>query len=194
MDDIIIGFLVILAILLIWGLYHLLCKNFLRGLVSWCISIKSGDMLIHSFMMEQKEAYIPEEYRLTNGVEMEIVQEIIQEYRSDLSKDYFDDEAWFTPKLFLIANIEYAMLSLLRFLRKKANRWDLKCVEYVAEDGLDRLTDFGITYYKVYYAVLSFCLENKRPSRLLHRFECFTLKQIKAILDSKDNIDRSSLL
>ena len=194
MEDIIIGFLVILAILLSWGLYHLLCKNTLRGLVNWCISTNSGDMLIHGFMREQAEPYIPTEYRLSNGTEMEMMQEIVQEYRSDLSKNYFDDEISFNPKFFLIAHFEYAMLSLHLFLKKKENRWNLKCVEYVVEDGLDRLTDFGVAYYKIYYAVLSFCLENKRPSRLLHRFECFTLKRIKEILDSKDNIDRTSLL
>lgn len=192
--DIIDGFLAIIAILLAWGLYHLLCKNTLRGLVNWCISTNNGDMLMHGFLMEQKKAYIPEEYRLTNDVEIEIVQEIIQEYRSNLSKDYFDDEVWFTPKLFLIANIEYAMLSLNIFLNKNTRHWGFADEKYIIEDGIYKLTDFGLAFYKMHYAVLTICLGSKRLTRIVHPLEGFELKRIAAILDSKDNIDRGNLL
>ena len=194
MWDNILGLLGFLLILLIWWLYHLLCKNTLRELVSWCVSTKEWDRLISDFAREQKEPYIPEEYRLTNGAEMKIMQEIIQEYRSDLSKNFFDDELWFTPKFILIDDFEYAMLSLHLFLCKTPRRWELKREEYVEEECICKLTDFGLAYYKTHYAVLSFCLKNKRTSRLIHRFESFTLERIKAILDNKDNIDRANLL
>ena len=194
MGDIIIGFLVILAILLIWGLYHLFCKNTLCEMVSWCMSTKHYDVLASAFIREQKDLNISEAYRITNSSEKQAMVDIIKYYRNDLSKDFWDGEISADFKILRLSVFDYAMMSLNRFLNTHTRHWGFADEKYIIEDGIYKLTDFGIAFYKMHYAVLTICLGSKRLTRLVHPLEGFELKRIKAILDNKDNIDRDNLL
>lgn len=163
--------------------------------VAWCVTedgnrkYRSFDELI-VYVYNFQSRNIEQEYRILEDQEIAIAKEILEHFRKDLSRNYFNKVLVINKEISRFTNEEYFMFSLCAFLRKNEcetefNRNEkFKHVSHEPYMGgtltLYELTDYGRSYMKLLYIAARYC-EN---STQINKTKIYKCDDVRRILDS----------
>ena len=202
-----LGILIIITIIAITKWHDYSQERKLKELVSWClIKEKPYELLMHAHDLPlwayisnaQINLQVSQKYRIEGDEEWGFVKEILEEYQKDLTRSYFKGHLRMIKSKYAIDGDVYFMLTLQSFLNdhqceykfldhdmhaetvsyKRYGDWGGPCF-----DATYSLTDFAVTYHKLYYTTYLFCKNSKitNPSGESFQNERF----IKDILDAQ---------
>lgn len=171
-------------------------------LVAWCVTIDSCEhrcnlRLTDYIHKAQIQEDIPQKYRIT-GDEWDVVNEIVGQFQKVLVQNYFNGRLSAPKSKYVIPGEHYFMFKLALFLEK--HQCDYEFLDHnMHKDTLDyrrygdwggplydatySLTEFAITYHKLYYIACEFCRSSKIFNLNGDSFQ--SNDSIKEILDSK---------
>lgn len=170
MRYIIVSFAILIVVVIIL-LHNNTKKEEIFKYVSFCALNKHYGMDIYNrFFLAKKDLNIPNQYDIDHKSDANIVKGILSEFQKSITEDYFNENI---PKIkFKKMRIntveveqEFLLYKLNEFLYRKVS--DPSCrnreiFEYLSSEPVDlfntkkiyKLTDLGVTYYKLYYITL----------------------------------------
>ena len=156
--------------------YRKLCRNNeLSNRVSWVVSDKKRDMSLWRYVSNaQIHCKITDEYRISTEEEWQYVREILEEFKNDLSSNYFDGALKTEIKSkYVITEEQYFLYALCAFLTR--HQCDSDFIGYeMHDDILERnyygnlsfsakyiVSDFAIAFNKLLYVAYVSCKNHK---------------------------------
>lgn len=204
-------FAVMLLILLAFAIIFMVSKLIkyyeekkLRKLVSWSVigdycptlgrySYISGLSL--AIRHAQCDDDIDAKYRITEEIERQYMDEIIEEFQKHMARSYFEGHLKLMQSKYEVSGEHYFMMAMCKFLDSHqcdpeffGNDMRQELLEHKTyggggSDATYSLSDFGILYHKMYYITYMFCKKSKIANP---KGDCFqNEKSIKDIIDTK---------
>lgn len=173
-----VGVISALILIVFWVGYFLVTKyrklswkNELSERVSWIVSDKKRDMSLWKYVWNaQNHCKIAEQYRIATDEEWQLVREILEEFKKDLSRNYFDGVLKAPIKSKYVINEEqYLMLYLCSFLKERQCNGEFLGYEmhdeiiehnyygYSNFSATYRISDFAVVYHKLLYIAYVVC-------------------------------------
>lgn len=168
-------YIIVLFSILIVIVIILLCNNTKKEeifrYVSFCALNKHYGMDIYErFSLAKKELNIPNQYDIDHDVDADAVKEILSEFQKNITEKYFNEnipKIKFKKMRINIGQIEqeFLLYKLSEFLYPKVSDPSYRnkeIFEYLSSEPSNlfstkkiyKLTDLGVTYYKLYYITL----------------------------------------
>ena len=148
--------------------------NELSVRVSWVVSDKKRDMSLLKYVGNaQIHCEIEEQYRISTDEEWRFVKEILEEFKKDLSNNYFNGVLRNIKSKYVITEEQYFMLALCAFLREHQCDYDFigygmrdKTLEHKSYGNLSYsaiyiVSDFAIVFNKLLYVSYISCKNSK---------------------------------
>ena len=98
---------------------------------------------------------IDKQYRLSEGNEEKYLREIVEAYQINVMRSYFRGSATLIKSKYSIDGNVYFLIMLHDFLATHSDDFKFLDRNMRNYDGI--LSDFGIAYYKFYYATFIYC-------------------------------------
>ena len=149
--------------------------------------------LLDEIIYKQQDLEIPKEYWILRDTETEHAEEILKVFQEDISRLYFGgylathkkirnlQEDWFFMYRLFVFSEEYAKYDNHK-LREKIYKYESSDGSYHTHS----LTDYGITFYKLYLISLLY-VENNPYTRKLYQYIDPKLKEhLKTYLNTKN--------
>lgn len=169
----------------------------LRHLVSWSVIGGGGIPLWAEVSNAQIGLNLTKEYRISGDDEWQFVKEILDEYKQDLMKSYFEERLCTLKSKYVIQGEAYFMLTLYTFLLK--HQCDYKFLNHdmhkervayksygsTISSGFDAtysLTEFALVFHKMLYITYGYCIGNNIAREFVPEWQ---EKNLKEILDTK---------
>lgn len=150
-------------------------KEELKSLVAWCV-VKDRSFRynldlrehVHNAQLE----YVPKSYRISEQDEWSHVQHILRCFVSYLTDSYFSDYLYLPKSKYAISGDDYFMFSLCSFLEahqcdfelsgQSMHKETISFIDYgtwggMLYDAKYSLSDFALTYHKLYYISYMYC-------------------------------------
>ena len=162
--------------------------------VGWIIAPSGFNRtLTDEIIYLQQEAKIPKEYWILRDTDTEYIKEILEVFKKDITELYFGGCLSNTNKIRNLNNEWYFMYRLSVFSEEYAkydnSKLRDKIYKYESSDGsysTYSLTDYGITFYKLYLISLLY-VENNPYTRKLYQYIDPKLKEhLKSYLNTKN--------
>lgn len=203
--DLIIFSLISFIIYCIYKLYQCKKQSRLRYLVSWSVttyfsnapSIRPGSDLIDCIYKAQRNLKIPAKYCFTNESELDVLYLLLEEYQRSIAQKFFNFSLNPPKCKKRLSGEQYFMYMLCTMLKQhqcdseylRHNMHDKRisyteygswgCPNY---DAVYSLSEFALTYHKLYYVTHLFC---KNDPILSQTFDFSDSDFIKKNIDTK---------
>lgn len=201
-----ITFLLVLSLAYcFYKLYQYKQQSKLRYLVSWSVttdfssatSVRPGLDLIDYIYRAQRNLEIKADYCFTRQSELDVVDLLLKEYQRSLAQKFFNCALLPPAYKKTISGEQYFMYMLCMMLKqhqcdsyylgKDMHAKNLSYKEYGSwgathYDATYLLTDFSVTYHKLYYAVHLFC---QNDPILNQNKDFYNSDSIKEIIDTR---------
>lgn len=156
--------IVFLLLAVIFLLYRQFKRHFLFEQVKWCVSSDSMCNMRDKMLSLQRELDLDDKYRITSD-EANVVAEILESYRKDLVRKYFDgvlSNCRFVEDVsFVIALNDYLEMMKLEIERGREfnghEMYTIKGYQSHSSCGEEQFTrtyalsDYAVTFCKLYY-------------------------------------------
>lgn len=108
---------------------------------------------------------IDKQYRLSEGKEEKYLREIVEAYQIDIMRSYFQGVNTLIKSKYSKDKNVYFLIMLHDYLAAHSDDFEFLNRNMRNYDGI--LSDFGIAYYKIYYATFIYCKKSifTNPSR-----------------------------
>lgn len=150
-------------------------KNELSEYVSWVVSDKRRDMSLWRYVSNaQNHCKLAEQYRISTDEEWQYVREILEEFKKDLSSNYFDGALRAVIKSkYVITEELYFMFALCDFLTRHQCDYDFighnmhdKILDHKSYGNLTfsatyLVSDFAMVFNKLLYVAYVSCKNHK---------------------------------
>lgn len=172
--------------------------NAIRKYVAWCIAPNSGLNLFEHIANAQVALQLPAEYCIIEQYEWDYVRIIVSEFQKQLVRSYFREQLTMKKFMHGMRGEDYFMYKITaflhelhvenRFLDYDMHKKRLSYKEYGSwggplYDATYSLSDFGRTFFKLYYTTYLFCKESKRIDHTGNYYNYDS--DIKEILDTQ---------
>ena len=127
----------------------------------------------------------------SNEQEKDFICKILDIHKQNIIDSFFRNSLTKHKDYYNLNNLEYYMFHLMNFLEKNERRdkFNEKVLyEFFHKDEVYRtykLTDYGISYQKLYYITFLFCANNEKTKLLLDNAN-HTLNGIKKIIETRE--------
>lgn len=203
--EIIVSIMIILVLIIIFlfkKLHVNSLQNDLYKHVAWCVSndskvFRCGMSLQDYLYNSQNKINLPLQYQIVEKNEWEFVNDILQQFRNELTENYFYGKLKIIHNKYVVPDKLYFMCALNEFLEKHecettfmtndmyklVTRKNYGTWGGPLYDATYTLTDFAIIYHKLYLISYSYC---KKSEILNLENECFNNDDyIRDIIDNK---------
>ena len=176
--------------------YSIFVHRSLFEKIKWCIANdpssynienqRSGLKLRNAIARVQSQLSIDTKYKITLG-EKELVDKIISAYQQNLIQEYFRGFAVNHP----LSNVDYFVITFQEFLERSKDEetfsGEIMLIQksYNESDIVYELTDFAVTYNKLYYIAslkaLQICRQTAKEGTLIYIW----MEEAKNRIDTK---------
>lgn len=143
-----------------------------------------------SHVLNFQSRNVDKKYRVLEEYELNVVKEILEKFRKDVSKKYFNRNLTINKEISKFSKEEYFMFSLCSFLREKECEAEFngnETIKYISHEPylggtatLYEFTDYGRSYMKLLYVASEYC----RMNETINATFIYRSKDIKENLDN----------